>query len=107
MQVHSQTVCTTLEQTQHKVEQCLQDSEQLRAQLAVLQQQQAGVMADKARAMEENKALSGQLSELRVSVQGLEATKEQLEAHRFTAQTNQDKLEKDHQQVYILGVLLD
>ena len=99
MQAHNQTICTTLEQTQHKVEQCLQDSEQLRAQLAVLQQQQAGLMADKARAMEENKALSGRVSEFRVSIQGLEATKEQLEADRFTAQTDLDKLEKDHQQV--------
>ena len=93
MQAHNQTICTPLEHTQHKVEQCLQDSEQLKAQLAVLQQQQAGIMADKTRAMEENKALISCVSELRVSVQELEVTKERLEADRFTAQSDLDKLE--------------
>jgi len=89
----------TLEQTQHNVEQCLQDSEQLRAQLTVLQQQQAGLMADKSHALEENKSLNGLVSELRISIHGLEATKEQLEADRFAAQTSLEKLGKDHQQV--------
>ena len=39
------------------------------------------------------------VADLRVSVQGLEATKEQLEADRYTAQTSLDKVEQEYHQV--------
>ena len=81
------------------MEQYLQDSDQLRSQLNVLQQQQAVVMADKARTLEYNRLLGVAVVDLRVSVQGLEATKEQLEADRYTAQTSLDKVEQEYHQV--------
>ena len=81
------------------MEQYLQDSDQLRSQLNVLQQQQAVVMADKARTLEYNRLLGVAVADLRVSVQGLEATKEQLEADRYTAQTSLDKVEQEYHQV--------
>ena len=107
-QVHNQTISQTLEQTQ-TVEQYLQDSDQLRSQLNVLQQQQAVVMADKVRTLEDNRLLGVAVADLRVSVQGLEATKEQLEADRYTAQTSLDKVEQEYHQVlfiYLYAYLL-
>ena len=56
-------------------------------------------MADKARTLEDNRLLGVAVADLRVSVQGLEATKEQLEADRYTAQTSLDKVEQEYHQV--------
>ncbi len=98
-QMNNQTIAHSLQQTQYTVEQYLQDSDQLRSQLALLQQQQTAVLADKEHVMEENRLLNVQVGELQMTVQGLEATKEQLEADRYYAQTSLNELEKDHQQV--------
>ncbi len=98
-QMNNQTIAHSLQQTQHTVEQYLQDSDQLRSQLALLQQQQTAVLVDKEHVMEENRLLNVQVGELQMTVQGLEATKEQLEADRYNAQTSLNELEKDHQQV--------
>ncbi len=78
LQDRNKTITHSLQQTQLSVEQYLQESDQLRSQLALLQQQQSAVMEDKARVTKDNKMLSVQVAELQVTEQGLEATKEQL-----------------------------
>ena len=98
-QSHCQTINESLSQSKDSLNHYLKDSEQLKSQILVLQQQQEAVLQDKQLVLEQQRELEVRVGELSRSVQELEAQRDQLEHDKFSTQISLEKLETEHQKV--------
>ena len=93
-----------LEQSQQNWKKHLSGSDNLRSQIEHLEQQLIRVNAVNASVLKENKSLKQTIVDLKFSLTGLEAIRDQLEGDRYNLEIKLEKKGQEYCQVSIIAI---
>ena len=93
-----------LEQSQLNGKKHLQEFDNLRSQIKDLEKQLIRVNAENASVLKENKSLKKTISDLKFSLIGMEAVRDQLECDRYNLEIQMGKKDQEYYQVGIIAI---